>query len=159
MPEIEKEPISTDEGAWQISVANEDGTRKFAEDFVKRLRPGDTVALFGDLGAGKTAFVRAMAAALGYKSFVNSPTFSILNIYPTAKFEIYHFDFYRLAVAEEALDIGFDEYLQNEGFCFIEWPEKIAEYLPMRYWEIHLELPDYLQRPAARTIRMRRVEK
>ncbi len=139
-----------------FTVADESESCRLAERFVAGLQPGDVVALFGDLGTGKTALVRAMAPPLGYMGFVNSPTFSLLNIYPAAKLEIYHFDFYRINIAEEALDIGFDEYVQNAGICFIEWPEKIIDLLPEKRWEIHLEVPDYVNEPTGRSIRIRK---
>jgi tRNA threonylcarbamoyladenosine biosynthesis protein TsaE len=86
--------------------------------------------LEGDLGAGKTEFVRGFVAALAPSAAVKSPSFSILNIYETARFPVYHFDFYRLADASELLEIGFDEYVSGRGVCCIEWGTMFPEVLP-----------------------------
>ncbi|MCA9734660.1 MAG: tRNA (adenosine(37)-N6)-threonylcarbamoyltransferase complex ATPase subunit type 1 TsaE [Deferribacteres bacterium] len=139
-----------------FEVKNEEESRLFASNFILLLKAGDAVAFYGELGAGKTAMVRAMAEGLGYKGFVNSPTFTLLNIYEATTFELYHFDFYRIDYEEEAVDIGFEEYIQNEGICFIEWPERVHNLLPVNRYEIHLEVPDYINQPTARLIRLRR---
>jgi tRNA threonylcarbamoyladenosine biosynthesis protein TsaE len=95
-------------------------------------RRGDTFALEGELGAGKTEFVRGFVAALDPEAGVRSPSFSILNIYETARFPVYHFDFYRLSDAAELGEIGFDEYVSGEGVCLIEWGTLFPEVLPPR---------------------------
>lgn len=95
------------------------------------LYPGKRiVALTGDLGAGKTASVKAFLKALGSKDDVSSPTFSLVNEYESERGVVYHFDLYRLEDPEEILAIGLEEYLESGAYCFIEWPEKIAELLP-----------------------------
>ncbi len=86
------------------------------------------VALYGDLGAGKTCFVKGVARALGVTGTVNSPTFSIINSY-FGKVTFFHIDAYRLKEPGEILAIGFEDYVE-EGICFIEWPEKIGSLLP-----------------------------
>jgi tRNA threonylcarbamoyl adenosine modification protein YjeE len=91
---------------------------------------GDCFALEGGLGAGKTEFVRGFVASLAPSSAVKSPSFSILNIYETAAFPVYHFDFYRLADASELLEIGFEEYVSGVGVCLIEWGTMFPEVLP-----------------------------
>jgi tRNA threonylcarbamoyladenosine biosynthesis protein TsaE len=93
-------------------------------------RPGDCFGLEGDLGAGKTEFVRGFVAALDAGATVRSPSFSILNIYETPRFPVYHFDFYRLGDAAELGEIGFDEYISGEGVCLIEWGTMFPEALP-----------------------------
>ena len=85
------------------------------------------VLLTGDLGAGKTTFVKDVVSALGCDDLVTSPTFTLLNTY-NAKFPVYHFDMYRLSSAEEAMNVGFEEYFDKntlDGVCFVEWPENV----------------------------------
>jgi tRNA threonylcarbamoyladenosine biosynthesis protein TsaE len=90
----------------------------------------DCYALEGELGAGKTEFVRGFVAALNPAAAVKSPSFSICNIYETEKFPVYHFDFYRLACAAELGETGFDEYASGTGVCLVEWGTKFLEVLP-----------------------------
>lgn len=105
-------------------------TAEFAQKFASMLKSGDVVLLTGDLGAGKTTFVKAVAKELGFDGLVTSPTFTLLNEY-NAKFPIYHFDMYRLKSATEAIESGLDEILRSgEGVCFVEWPQKVASILP-----------------------------
>ena len=87
--------------------------------------------LDGDMGAGKTTFIKAVCKCLGVTDNVTSPTYSIINEYETEKGEpIYHFDFYRMKEESEALDIGADEYFDSGKYCFVEWPSKIPTLLP-----------------------------
>lgn len=106
-------------------------TRQLSVSFGKSLKEGDIVCFSGDLGAGKTTFIKGVAEGVGGVSseFVNSPTFSYLNIYK-ANITIYHFDLYRLRDADEFLSMGFDEYLFADGIACIEWSEKIADLIP-----------------------------
>lgn len=94
------------------------------------LRRGDVLALSGDLGAGKTHFVKGLATGLGAPASVTSPTFTLLHEYRGGRLPLYHFDFYRLDHADEALRIGLDEYLFGDGVCVIEWAEKFPALLP-----------------------------
>jgi tRNA threonylcarbamoyladenosine biosynthesis protein TsaE len=87
----------------------------------------------GDMGAGKTTFIKSVANALGVKDLVSSPTFSIVNEYDAFGQPVYHFDFYRIKTLQEAYDIGYEEYFYSGNFCFIEWPQKVAELLPYSY--------------------------
>lgn len=88
-------------------------------------------AFYGRMGAGKTTFIKAICDALGVRDTVNSPTFTIINEYRSAKgFPIYHFDFYRITKIREAYDIGVEDYFRGEGLCLMEWPERIEEILP-----------------------------
>ena len=84
------------------------------------------VAMFGDLGAGKTAFVRGLARGMGIDMRVSSPTFNIVNEY-TGKRELYHFDMYRLGSSNELFDIGWDDYLNRSGVCVVEWSENVQD--------------------------------
>ena len=87
---------------------------------------GTVIALYGELGAGKTAFVRGLARGLGVEDMVVSPTFTIVNEYPGRR-ELFHFDMYRLGGADELFDIGWEDYLSREGVCAVEWSENVPE--------------------------------
>jgi tRNA threonylcarbamoyladenosine biosynthesis protein TsaE len=114
----------------KISTDSAQATRAAGAKLAVRARPGDCYALEGDLGAGKTEFVRGFVASLAPAAAVRSPSFSILNIYETPRFPVYHFDFYRLGDAAELGEIGFDEYVSGEGVCLIEWGTMFPEVLP-----------------------------
>lgn len=86
--------------------------------------------MVGDLGAGKTAFSKAFARAMGYSGLVNSPTFTLLNVYEEARLPIYHFDCYRIEDPDEIYAVGFDEYIFGDGVCLIEWADIIKDILP-----------------------------
>lgn len=89
------------------------------------------IAFKGEMGAGKTTLIKAICEQLGVKQNISSPTFSIVNEYLSADGKkIYHFDFYRINTINEAYDMGYEEYFYSDAYCFIEWPEKIAELLP-----------------------------
>lgn len=90
----------------------------------KTLQPGAVVALYGGLGAGKTAFVRGMAEGLGIKNAITSPTFTIVNEY-IGDIPLFHFDMYRLGSADELFDIGWEDYLERNGICAVEWSENV----------------------------------
>jgi len=94
--------------------------------------PGSRVfALYGQMGAGKTTFIKAICHELGVTDVVQSPTFSIINEYKTTQGEsIFHFDFYRIKKLEEVFDIGYEDYLYSGSYCFLEWPELIESLLP-----------------------------
>jgi tRNA threonylcarbamoyladenosine biosynthesis protein TsaE len=116
-------------GKAEIVIKNLDEIEKAAAEFLPYLKHSKVVAFYGEMGAGKTTFIKAVCACLGVTDMVNSPTFSIINEYFTSKKElIYHLDLYRLRNPEELLDIGYEDYLQSGNYLFIEWPEK-AEYL------------------------------
>lgn len=97
------------------------------------------VVLFnGSMGAGKTTLISALCKHLGSKDDISSPTFSIVNEYQSNIGKIYHFDFYRIESLEEAFDIGVEEYLFSDDYCFIEWSEKITELLPNQYLIVNI---------------------
>jgi tRNA threonylcarbamoyladenosine biosynthesis protein TsaE len=105
-------------------------TAAFGRALAVEARPGDVWALTGDLGAGKTHFVQGVAAGLGSNAAVTSPTFSLLHEYPGGRLPLFHFDFYRLRGASEALALGLDEYLAAGGLTVIEWAGKFPDLLP-----------------------------
>lgn len=92
--------------------------------------PGEVIALIGDLGVGKTVFTQGFAAGLGVAEPVNSPTFTILQIYEDGRIPLYHFDVYRIEDPEEMFEVGFDDYLYGQGVCLIEWADIVEEILP-----------------------------
>ena len=104
-------------------------TEKIGKDLAKTLKGNEIIALYGDLGVGKTAFTRGIADYFGVKDEVSSPTFSIVNEYAAEKFNLYHFDMYRIKTAEDLESTGFFEYLGN-NILVIEWSENIEDYLP-----------------------------
>jgi tRNA threonylcarbamoyladenosine biosynthesis protein TsaE len=105
-------------------------TRRFGADIAKTAQPGDVFALEGELGCGKTEFVRGLVEALCGPSAVRSPTFSIINIHETPEFPIYHFDFYRLKKIEELVEIGYYDCIRSGGVSLIEWADMFSDALP-----------------------------
>ena len=91
--------------------------------------PGTVIAYRGDLGAGKTAFTRGLARGLGYTEPVTSPTYTIVNEYLGGRLPLFHFDMYRLASSDDLWDIGWDDYLDRNGVCAVEWSENVADAL------------------------------
>lgn len=111
----------------KMEAKNLEQTAEIARAFAKTLKNPMVVLLNGDLGSGKTTFVKEVVRALGCDDLVTSPTFTLLNTY-NAKFPIYHFDMYRLSSAEEAMNVGFEEYFDKrtlDGVCFVEWSENV----------------------------------
>lgn len=108
---------------------SEQDTERLGEDLVKQLAPGSVVAFTGDLGAGKTAFVRGMARGLGISQRVTSPTFTIVNEYEGGSLPLFHFDMYRLGSADDLFDIGWEDFLRRGGICAVEWSENIEDAL------------------------------
>lgn len=109
--------------------------RKIGEE----ARPGDVYTLIGDLGAGKTLFTQGVAAGLGITEPVNSPTFTILQVYEEGRLPLYHFDVYRIGDESEMDEIGFDDYVYGDGVCFIEWADLIKGIIPKRHTRITIE--------------------
>lgn len=100
------------------------------------------VRIDGPMGAGKTTLISSICKSLGVEEPVSSPTFSLVNTYKSRDGIIYHFDFYRIQNAHEALDIGLEEYLESGNLCFMEWAEKIIPHLPLNYDHYKLEVID-----------------
>lgn len=96
----------------------------------------------GEMGTGKTTLIKSLVKHLGSKDQVSSPTFSLVNEYEGEASDIYHFDFYRIEDESEAFDMGFEDYLDDKHYVFIEWPEKIPNLWPEQYSHIELELGD-----------------
>ena len=102
-------------------------TEALGEKLGKLLRPGTVLAYLGDLGAGKTAFTRGLARGLGCRETVTSPTYTILNEYLGGRLPLFHFDMYRLASSDDLWDIGWEDYLDRQGVCAVEWSENVPE--------------------------------
>ena len=108
---------------------SEHDTEELGRRFASGLPGGTVVAMYGDLGAGKTAFVRGMARGMGLDCRVSSPTFTIVNEYLGQR-ELIHFDMYRLSSADELFDIGWEDYLTRGGVCAVEWSERVDDAMP-----------------------------
>lgn len=105
-------------------------TFAIGEKLGRQVKPGEVYALYGDLGVGKTVLTKGLAKGLGIREQVNSPTFTILQIYENGRLPLYHFDVYRIEEPEEMEEVGFDDYICGDGVSMIEWPERIEELLP-----------------------------
>lgn len=132
---------------WEREVITEspEETRKLAADLAKELKPGSVLALYGELGSGKTCFVQGLAEGLEIKEFVNSPTFTIVNEY-NGRCCLYHVDLYRVKSVSEADLLGLDDYLEGKGITAVEWPEQIESILPKNTARIYFEFLDINRR-------------
>lgn len=121
-----------------IETACEEETADAGAELAQALRPGDVLAFHGDLGAGKTAFIRGVARGLGIEARVSSPTFTIVNEYP-GRVPLFHFDMYRLASSEELFEIGWEDYLERGGVCCVEWTENVEDAMPEDAVHVRIE--------------------
>ncbi|WEK19314.1 MAG: tRNA (adenosine(37)-N6)-threonylcarbamoyltransferase complex ATPase subunit type 1 TsaE [Candidatus Pedobacter colombiensis] len=124
----------------KIEVNGLDGLENAAKKIVTRTQDDHIFIFEGEMGAGKTTLIKALAKELGVTKVVSSPTFSIVNEYDAQGKVIYHFDFYRIKNLQEAYDIGYEEYFYSGNICFIEWPEKIEPLLPQHYVKIEISV-------------------
>lgn len=114
-----------------IEIESLDNYASAASEFITAMGNRRIFAFYGSMGAGKTTFIKSVCEAMGVKDAINSPTFAIVNEYEDAKGEtIFHFDFYRIKSIAEVYNMGYEEYLYSDAYCFIEWPELIEELLP-----------------------------
>lgn len=114
-----------------IEIKSLDTIAEAATEFIQLMGDNTVFAFHGEMGAGKTTFIKAICERLGVEDVINSPTFAIINEYRSDSGElIYHFDFYRINKEEEAFDFGYEDYFYSGSICFIEWPEKIESLLP-----------------------------
>ena len=111
-------------------LPDEAATLAFGAALAQVLRPGLTIYLVGDLGAGKTTLTRGVLRGLGYVGKVKSPTYTLVEVYTVSSLYLYHFDFYRFSDPHEYLDAGFREHFNADTVCLVEWPEKAGEFLP-----------------------------
>lgn len=118
---------------------SEKETYEFGKALGEAVKPGQICTLIGDLGVGKTVFTQGLADGLGIKDAVNSPTFTIVQIYEEGRLPLYHFDVYRIGDVEEMEEIGYEDYFYGEGVCLIEWANLIEEILPEHLTQILIE--------------------
>ena len=111
-------------------------TYEFARSLGGDANPGEVYCLIGDLGTGKTVFAQGFAAGVGVTDTVNSPTFTIVQVYEEGRIPFYHFDVYRIGDSEEMFEIGYDEYVSGDGVCLIEWADMIEDILPKTYIKV-----------------------
>lgn len=111
-----------------------------AKVFLSHFEEPTVLAFFGEMGAGKTTFIKAICRELGVVDVVNSPTFAIINEYELIDAKnVYHFDLYRIEKPEEVLDIGFEDYMYSGNWCFIEWPSIAESYFPDNIVQVKIE--------------------
>ena len=114
-------------------------TFSIGKEIGERATPGSVYTLIGDLGVGKTVFTQGMAGGLGIEEPVNSPTFTIVQVYEEGRLPFYHFDVYRIGDVEEMDEIGYEDYFYGEGACIVEWANLIEEIMPRDYCSVLVE--------------------
>ena len=114
-------------------------TYELGEKIGQMAKPGMVISLTGDLGVGKTVFTQGLAKGLGIEEPVNSPTFTIVQVYEEGRLPLYHFDVYRIGDIEEMDEIGYEDYFYGEGVCLIEWADLIREILPEQMCRVTIE--------------------
>lgn len=118
-----------------------------AKMFVEKFGNKKIFAFYGEMGAGKTTFIKAVCKSMGVTETITSPTFSLVNEYETDNgMTIYHFDFYRIENIEEVYDFGYEDYFYSDKMCFIEWPELVETLLPEDVVEVKISVDDNEQR-------------
>lgn len=122
-----------------IETTNAEETFQLGVKIGKQARPGEIYTLNGDLGVGKTVFTQGVARGIGIEEPVNSPTFTIVQVYEEGRMPFYHFDVYRIGDIEEMEEIGYDDYFFGNGICLIEWAELIQELLPEQIISVTIE--------------------
>jgi tRNA threonylcarbamoyladenosine biosynthesis protein TsaE len=133
----------------RIALADEAATDRLGQALAAALQPGLRIYLRGPLGAGKTALVRAVLGALGYRGRVKSPTYTLVELYPVSRLNLYHFDFYRFRDSDEWRDAGLSEYFGDDGVCLVEWPEKAGAGLPPADLDIAFSISPSASSPGA----------
>ena len=121
-------------------------TIAFAREWSRSLSPNDVVALVGDLGAGKTQFVKGLVEGCGSADEVTSPTFTLIREYRGGRLPVFHFDFYRLQHLAEIEEIGFDDYLEEGGIAVVEWADRFRQVFPERTRWLRFEAPNAAMR-------------
>jgi tRNA threonylcarbamoyladenosine biosynthesis protein TsaE len=124
-----------------ITISNVEELPIAAEALLNACKGEKIFAFDAPMGAGKTTLIKSLCKLLGVRDNISSPTFSIVNEYlTTTGTKIFHFDFYRIKSVSEAYDMGYEDYLYSNNYCFIEWPEKIAELLPEHYVKVKIRV-------------------
>ncbi len=115
----------------EIKIQDLEHIHEAAKEFIKAMGKDTIFAFYGEMGAGKTTFIKAICEELGVKDVITSPTFAIVNEYTDGHGNpIYHFDFYRIKKLDEVFDMGFEDYIDSGNICLMEWPELIEDILP-----------------------------
>ena len=122
-----------------IDISNQRELEKIAEKLGELVNSGDIICMVGDLGAGKTTFIQALAAGLGVEDCVTSPTFVLINEYE-GRIPLYHFDVYRINHISEMENLGYEEYFYGDGVCAIEWADLIDDILPNNHLRIEIRI-------------------
>ncbi len=126
-----------------IKIESLDKIDEAALEFIRAMGDNTVFAFHGDMGAGKTTFIKAICENLGVSDTINSPTFAIVNEYRSDSGElIYHFDFYRINKIEEVFDFGYEDYFYSGSLCFIEWPEKVDTLLPKDTVNVYVKVQE-----------------
>ena len=126
-----------------ITISSLEHIHEAARQFIDAMGDHKIFAFYGKMGAGKTTFIKAICEQLGVTDVINSPTFAIVNEYlDSNECPIYHFDFYRIKKPAEVLDIGFEDYINSNNLCFMEWPELIGNFLPEETVKVKIEEQD-----------------
>lgn len=120
-------------------LSNENASREFAEEMAMQAKKGDIIFLYGELGAGKTYFTTHFCHKLGVDQYVSSPSYILMNEYSADEFSIYHLDLYRLGSAEEVLELGITDFM-DDAITIIEWPNIAEEMLPENRLELYFEV-------------------
>lgn len=134
-----------DKNVKQYKSASAKATIAAGKKIGAKLQAGDVIALYGNLGAGKTHLMKGIAEAFDFEGVVNSPTFTLINEYE-ASVNLYHFDLYRLNKSEQIFDLGIEEYWGGDGISVIEWADKAADLLPDSLISIYIEIVDQTHR-------------
>ena len=127
----------------RIKIENIDNIDKAAVEFLKLIDDHKIFAFYGEMGIGKTTFINELLGVMGINDHSSSPTFSIVNEYLSDEYgTVYHFDFYRIENENEALDIGIEDLIYGNEFCFMEWPERIENLLPENTVNVKISIED-----------------
>lgn len=123
----------------EIVIENLESIPQAAADFIAKNKNQKHFAFYGDMGVGKTTFIKQLCKYLGVKDIVNSPSFAIINEYSSdTNGAIFHFDLYRIESEEEAYDFGYEDYFFSDDYCFVEWPERIENLIPDHFLTVKL---------------------
>lgn len=134
--------VGNDSGEFVATLPDDAATQALGARLARVLRPGLSVWLRGDLGAGKTTLTRGLLRELGFAGRVKSPTYTLVELYPFSSFNLYHFDLYRFADPDEWEDAGFREYFNHTSLCLVEWPERGGALLPQPDVQVSLDILD-----------------
>jgi tRNA threonylcarbamoyladenosine biosynthesis protein TsaE len=128
-------------------ISNSSGeTESFGQQFAGTVKPGDVIALVGELGSGKTQFVKGLTAAIGATTAATSPTFTLLHEYSGGRVPVYHFDFFRVENRQDAARLGLDDYFFGEGLSVVEWADRFPDLIPETARWISFETKSETQR-------------